>query len=76
MSRPSFDHSATEPSFFYVLMAESCFRRAACTRRPQAVGTLRQTGRDYLAKANGMGPVLERQSSPSRRASTHYGRAA
>jgi hypothetical protein len=53
MSRTSTHSSATEASFFYVLMAESCFRRAASTRHPKACGTLRQTGRDYLAKAKG-----------------------
>jgi hypothetical protein len=53
MSRTSIHASATEPSFFYVLMAQSCFRRAVSTRHPKAGGTLRQIGRDYLAKANG-----------------------
>jgi hypothetical protein len=53
MSDTSIHHGATEPSFFYVLMAESCFRQAASTRHPKAGGTLRQIGRDYLAKAKG-----------------------
>jgi hypothetical protein len=53
MSGTSIHHGATEPSFFYVLMAESCFRRAVSTRHPKAGGTLRQIGRDYLAKAKG-----------------------
>jgi len=40
--------SPGEPSFFYLMMARSCFRRAA--QHPQA-GTLRDIGRNYLAKA-------------------------
>ena len=55
MSGTSIHSSATEPSFFYVLMAESCFRRAVSTRHPKAGGTLRQIGRDYLAKAKAGG---------------------
>jgi hypothetical protein len=70
MSGTSIHNSATEPSFFYVLMAQSCFRRAASTRHPKAGGTLRQSGRDYLAKANGATTraVSELQS---RRVATH-----
>jgi hypothetical protein len=44
--------SSAEPSFFYLIMAESCFERAARTRRPDVRGTLRNIGRNYLAKAN------------------------
>jgi hypothetical protein len=70
MSDTSIHHGATEPSFFYVLMAESCFRRAVSTRHPSAGGTLRQIGRDYLAKANdaATGPVSRLQS---RRVAAH-----
>jgi hypothetical protein len=68
MSRTSIHHGATEPSFFYVLMAQSCFRRAVSTRHPNAGGALRQAGRDYLAKAGGTVPVLASQPSRSRRA--------
>jgi len=52
MSPTSIHHRASEPSFFYMLMAQSCFRRAVSTRHPKAGDTLRQTGRNYLAKAN------------------------
>jgi len=51
MSRKSIQSSAGEPSFFYLIMAESCFRRAASTRHPKGHGTLRDIGRGYLAKA-------------------------
>jgi hypothetical protein len=71
MSRISNHIGATESSFFYVLMAQSCFRQAVSTRHPKAGGTLRQIGRDYLAKANGMTPVLEARPSPSRRVSAY-----
>jgi hypothetical protein len=47
----SIQASTSEPSFFYVIMAESCFRRAASSRHPNAGGTLRDIGRNYLAKA-------------------------
>jgi hypothetical protein len=41
----------TEPSYFNLVMAKSCFRRAAITPHPKAGSTLRDLGRDYLAKA-------------------------
>jgi hypothetical protein len=53
MLRKSIHSSAREPSFFYLMMAESCFRRAVSTRFPNAGGTLREMGRNYLAKATG-----------------------
>jgi len=40
-----------EPSYFYFIVAKSCLRRAATTSHPHGRGTLRQIGRDYLAKA-------------------------
>jgi hypothetical protein len=52
MLRKSIQNSAAEPSFFYLMMAESCFQRAVSTRHPKAGGTLREIGRKYLAKAN------------------------
>ena len=52
MLRPSIQSRSAEPSFFYLIMAESCFQRAARTRRPNVRGTLRDIGRHYLAKAN------------------------
>jgi hypothetical protein len=51
MSGQSMEKRLAAPSFYYVLMAGTCFRRAARTPRPQARGTLRQLGRDYLAKS-------------------------
>jgi hypothetical protein len=39
------------PSFFYLLMADSCFQRAANTANPGASNALRDIGRDYLVKA-------------------------
>jgi hypothetical protein len=45
--------AAAEPSFFYLVMAKSCFRRAVSTPHPKAGGSLRELGRDYLAKAGG-----------------------
>ena len=44
--------SAAEPSFFYLLMAATCFQRAGCTRHPNAGGALRDIGCEYLAKAS------------------------
>jgi hypothetical protein len=55
--------SAGEPSFFYLMMAKSCFRRAASTRNPKAGSTLRDIGRSYLLKANDVTSVLESQQS-------------
>jgi hypothetical protein len=52
--RATFIHAADEPSFFYLVMAKSCFRRAVSTPHPKAGGTLRELGRDYLAKAGGL----------------------
>jgi hypothetical protein len=63
MLRKSIHNSAAEPSFFYLIMAESCFQRAASTRHPKAGGTLREIGRHYLAKANDVGSMLEPKSA-------------
>jgi hypothetical protein len=61
MLRKSIHTSEGEPSFFYLMMAEGCFRRAVSTRHPKASGTLREIGRKYLAKADGVASVLESQ---------------
>ncbi len=46
-------HSNSDgPSYFYLLLAKSCFRRAVATPHPKAGSTLRKLGRDYLAMAN------------------------
>jgi hypothetical protein len=63
MLRKSIHSSAAEPSFFYLIMAESCFQRAASTRHPKARGTLREIGRNYLAKANDVASTRELQAS-------------
>jgi hypothetical protein len=60
MLRKSIYTSSGEPSFFYLMMAGSCFRRAA--RHPQA-GTLRNIGRNYLTKATKVTSIPEPQPS-------------
>jgi hypothetical protein len=64
MLRKPIHTSAREPSFFYLMMAEICFRRAISTRHPKAAGTLLQIGRNYVAKATGVESVLETTPSP------------
>jgi hypothetical protein len=61
MSRKPTQSSAGEPSFFYLLMAESCFRRAGSTRHPKASGALRDLGRNYLVKAREVSSAFDRQ---------------
>ena len=61
MSRTSSQSSAKEPSFFYLMMAESCFQRAASTRNSKAGGTLREIGRKYLADATDVASTLAPQ---------------
>ena len=63
MLRKSMHTSAGEPSFFYLLMAESFFRQAASTRHPKAGDTLRDIGRNYLLKANNVTSELEPELS-------------
>jgi hypothetical protein len=60
-------NSAGAPSFFYLLMAESCFQRAVRPCHPKAGGTLVEIGRNYLAKATGVTSVLESQPPQLRR---------
>jgi len=64
MFRKSLRISAGEPSFFYLMLADICFRRAVSTQHPKGSGTLREIGRKYLAEANGVASVLE--SKPQR----------
>ena len=71
MLRKAIHTSAGGPSFFYLMMAQSCFRRAASTRHPKAGGTLLQIGRDFLAKATGVTSVLESQPPQLRRTPAH-----
>jgi hypothetical protein len=65
MLRKSVQSSAKEPSFFYLMMAESCFQRAASTRHLEARGALREIGRRYLAEASDVASTL---APPSREA--------
>jgi hypothetical protein len=65
MLRKSLHTSAGEPSFFYLMLAEGCFQRAASTHNPKAGGTLRGIGRNYLLKANDVTSELETQPSQS-----------
>ena len=50
-----------EPSFYYVMLAASCFRRTARGRRPKFDEALRNIGQEYLAKA-GCGAAHEQIS--------------
>jgi hypothetical protein len=67
MLTKSIRSSAKEPSFFYLMMAESCFQRAASTRHPKAHGALREIGRRYLAEATDVASMLE----PNARTTAH-----
>jgi hypothetical protein len=69
MLRKQIHTSAEAPSFFYLLMAESCFRRAVRTCHPKAGGTLLEIGRSYLAKAKAtdVTSVLESRHPKMRR---------
>jgi hypothetical protein len=57
--RKSIYASAGEPSFFYLMMADSCFQRAASTVNRRASDALRDIGRDYLRKASEITSTLE-----------------
>ena len=63
MLRKSLHTSAGEPSFFYLMLVESCFRQAASMHNPKTGDTLRDIGRNYLLKANDVTSVLEPQPS-------------
>jgi hypothetical protein len=52
MFSKSIPRSTSEPSFFYLLMAATCFQRAGCTRHRNAGRALRDIGCEYLAKAS------------------------
>jgi hypothetical protein len=67
MLRKPIHTSAGEPSFFYLMMAESCFQRAVSTRHPKAGGTLLEIGRTYLEKATVVGSGVEPQPPQFRR---------
>jgi hypothetical protein len=71
MLRKPMHSSRGEPSFFYLMMAETCFQRAASTPHPKAGGTLLEIGRNYLAKATGVVSVLESRPAQLPRATRH-----
>jgi hypothetical protein len=71
MLRKPIHTSVGEPSFFYLIMAESCFQRAVSTHHPKAGGTLLDIGRNYLAKATGVASVLESRPPDLRRIKAH-----
>ena len=71
MLRKPIHTSAGEPSFFYLMMAESCFQRAVSTRHPKAGSTLLEIGRNYLAKATDVASVLESRPPQLRRTTAH-----
>ncbi len=45
------DMTTTQPSFYYFLMALTCFQRGARTADQARSDALYQLGRNYLAKA-------------------------
>jgi hypothetical protein len=53
-----------EPSFYYVMLAATCFRRPALSHNPYAGGVLRNIGREYLVRA-GCAVTLEQVSERS-----------
>jgi hypothetical protein len=71
MLRKPIHTSAGEPSFFYLMMAESCFQRAVSTRHPKAGSTLLEIGRNYLAKATDVASVLESRPPQLPRTTAH-----
>jgi hypothetical protein len=71
MLRKPMHSSRGEPSFFYLMMAETCFQRAASTPHPKAGGTLLEIGRNYLAKSTDVVSVLEPRPAQLPRATSH-----
>jgi hypothetical protein len=72
MSRKPLRISTGEPSFFYLMLAETCFQRAVSTRHPKGSGALREIGRNYLANASGVASMLEPGNSQSRSAAPRF----
>jgi hypothetical protein len=48
MYRQSIQVCTAEPSFFHLIMAAACFRRATGISHPNTRGALRDIGREYL----------------------------
>jgi len=63
MYRQSMQISTAEPSFFYLIMAAACFRRAAGVSHPKMRGALRDIGREYLNQGQSFRPVTQVQSN-------------
>ena len=53
----SIPSSTAAPSFFYLLMAATCFQRAGRTCHPSGRGALRDIGHEYLAQASPNSPA-------------------
>jgi hypothetical protein len=56
MYRQSIQVCTAEPSFFYLIMAAACFRRAAGISHRNTRGALRDIGREYLNQGRSFGP--------------------
>jgi hypothetical protein len=67
MFAKSIQSRTAEPSFFYLMMAATCFQRAAGTGHPNAGGALRRIGRKYLVKAGRVIPTHKGSPSVFRR---------
>jgi hypothetical protein len=63
MAHRSIRTSAGEPSFYYLMMARTCFQSAAKAVHPKGGATLRNIGRAYLMKATRVASDLEAQPS-------------
>jgi hypothetical protein len=55
MYRQSIQVCTAEPSFFHLIMAAACFRRAAGISHPNSRGALRDS-REYLNQGRSLGP--------------------
>jgi hypothetical protein len=59
-----------QSSFFYVILAEICFRRAVGTRHPEGSDALRKIGRSYLENAKTVTSALESLPAKFHRSAT------
>jgi hypothetical protein len=57
-----FRAGACKPSMYYLMIAESLFRRALCVRRGVTRDALRGFGRNYLARAVNAAPAPQLRS--------------
>jgi hypothetical protein len=63
MYRQSIQICTAELSFFYLIMAAACFRRAASVSHPKTRGALRDIGREYMNQGQSFRPVTQVQSN-------------